>query len=263
MYSLQPVRYTGEISAHGYCSRCRQEHVLPTGRSKDVCSNLMAQLAVEGHLGFLRNLPWEQKYSTASLFGEARGKMFGVLEGIDSSGNSIILYAFSGQINGHHQVPGWAPPLFDLHDWKNVNDETEKTIKSYTDRIDNHSHSLTVQGRLKSTRKKLSRQLMKELHALYTVRNFHGESAPLRSFYNEKRSPPTGAGDCCAPKLLNQAFIRKITPLSMAEFYWGRTNRSQQKKHGYFYPACQEKCYPLLGFMLCGLEPSSAIRGMM
>ena len=243
-----------EISAHGFCSNCQKEHFLPTGRSKNVCYALTAKLAGHGHLGFLEHFSRQQDYSMADLFGDARGKMFGVLEGVDPRGNSVILYAFSGQINGQWVVPGWAPPLFDLQEWKNVNDDTEKTIKNYTTRIINHTGSANELQNLKRARKELSQQLMKELHSLYTVKNFRGESAPLHSFYSEKRGIPTGAGDCCAPKLLNHAFARSITPVSMAEFYWGKTNRSQLKKHGCFYPTCRDKCYPLLGFMLCGLE---------
>lgn len=217
----------------------------------------MAKLAGKRHLGFLTKLPRKPEYSTAGLFGEPRGKMFGVLEGIDPGGHSVILYAFSGQINGQWTVPGWAPPLFDLQDWKNVNDGTEKSIKYLTARINNNPESAAVQQDLKQSRKKLSRQLMKKLHNLYKVKNFRGEFSSLNCFYSEKRGIPTGAGDCCAPKLLNQALVNSITPLSMAEFYWGKTNRSRQKKHGCFYPACREKCYPLLGFMLCGLESNA------
>lgn len=222
-----------------------------------ICYSLMAKLACEGHLGFLAKLKSKQEYSTAGLFGEARGKMFGVLEGTDPSGHSVILYAFSGQINGQWVVPGWAPPLFDLQVWKNVNDTTEKTIKNLTGRLNNHCESAAIRRDLKQSRKRLSRQLMKKLHNLYEVKNFHGESTSLNCFYSEKRGIPTGAGDCCAPKLLNLALTNSITPRSMAEFYWGKTNRSRQKKHGCFYPACRDKCYPLLGFMLCGLESNA------
>ena len=214
----------------------------------------MTELAGQGHLGFLAKLKSKQDYSTFDLFGEARGKMFGVLEGIDPSGHSVFLYAFSGQINSQWIVPGWAPPLFDLRDWKNVNDGTEKKIKNLTGRINNHPENAAFQQDLKQNRKRLSQQLMKKLHNLYKVRNFRGETASLNCFYSEKKGIPTGAGDCCAPKLLNHALTNSITPLSMAEFYWGKANRSQQKKHGCFYPACRDKCYPLLGFMLCGLE---------
>ena len=57
---------------------------------------------------------------------------------------------------------------------------------------------------------------------------------------------------CCAPKLLNQAALAGLAPLSLAEFYFGRENRSQTRQHGRFYAPCTDKCSALLGFMLCG-----------
>ncbi|MFZ1986822.1 MAG: hypothetical protein WAU91_20595, partial [Desulfatitalea sp.] len=62
------------------------------------------------------------------------------------------------------------------------------------------------------------------------------------------------AGDCCAPKLLNAAAKQKLAPKSLAEIFWGRTNRSGTRQQGIFYTACPEKCQPILGFMLCGIE---------
>lgn len=105
----------------------------------------------------------------------------------------------------------------------------------------------------------MSRQLMRQLHALYTVRNFRGQSSDLTPFFPSHRGIPTGTGDCCAPKLLNYALLRGIRPVAIAEFYWGRTNRSKSRLHGRFYPACHDKCMPILGFMLCGLDESNNI----
>ncbi|MBV5332456.1 hypothetical protein JZU54_02570, partial [bacterium] len=51
---------------------------------------------------------------TDALFGEARGKMFGVLVCRAADGSRRILKAFSGQYNGLWEVPGWAPPIFDV-----------------------------------------------------------------------------------------------------------------------------------------------------
>jgi hypothetical protein len=65
---------------------------------------------------------------------------------------------------------------------------------------------------------------------------------------------PTGTGDCCGPKLLAQAAIEGLRPLGLAEFYWGRENRSGSRRHTTFSASCPEKCGPILGFMLCGLD---------
>ena len=42
-------------------------------------------------------------------------------------------------------------------------------------------------------------------------------------------------------------------PIWLAEIYWGKANRSGTRMQGIFYSPCQEKCQPLLGFMLCGI----------
>ena len=46
----------------------------------------------------------------------------------------------------------------------------------------------------------------------------------------------------------------------MAEFWWG--NPSLDKTPGEFYPACTERCQPLLGFLLSGLAPPPLIRSL-
>jgi hypothetical protein len=70
------------------------------------------------------------------------------------------------------------------------------------------------------------------------------------------KAMPTGTGECCAPKLLHHAAVHGLTPLGLAEFYIGRENRSATRAHGRFFAPCEEKCRPILGFLLCGLpEP--------
>lgn len=39
----------------------------------------------------------------------------------------------------------------------------------------------------------------------------------------------------------------------MAEFWWGRSPKSEIRQHKKFYPACQNKCHPILGHMLSGM----------
>ena len=93
---------------------------------------------------------------------------------------------------------------------------------------------------------------MKDIHSLYSLTNFRGETKKLSQL--SLNNLPTGIGDCCAPKLLCHAAKNDLVPISMAEFFVGKENRSGTKIHGQFYPACEEKCQPLMGFLLCGLE---------
>ncbi|MGL4448060.1 MAG: RluA family pseudouridine synthase, partial [Shewanella sp.] len=66
-------------------------------------------------------------------------------------------------------------------------------------------------------------------------------------------TPPAGAGECAAPKLLQYAFKHRLKPLAMAEFWWGAPPKSAIRQHKQFYPACLRKCQPILKHMLEGL----------
>jgi hypothetical protein len=103
-------------------------------------------------------------------------------------------------------------------------------------------------------RKQLSQRWMQEIHTLYSLSNFRGQKRPLNEVFTGTGGIPTGTGDCCAPKLFNQAVKENLQPLGLTEFYWGRENASQTRQHGRFYPSCASKCAPILGFMLCGLD---------
>lgn len=103
---------------------------------------------------------------------------------------------------------------------------------------------------LKQSRKDLSRQLQAQMHQSYWLSNFAGISAPLQHIYPGEM--PTGTGDCCAPKLLHFAATQGWTPLALAEFWWGPPHGDKQP--GEFYPACRDRCQPLMGFLLSGLS---------
>ena len=64
--------------------------------------------------------------------------------------------------------------------------------------------------------------------------------------------PPSGAGECAAPKLLHYAFKNNLKVLAIAEFWWGKNARPLERIHRQHYPACENKCRPILGYMLGG-----------
>ena len=66
--------------------------------------------------------------------------------------------------------------------------------------------------------------------------------------------PPAGAGECCAPKLLQYAYLHNLKPLCMEEFWVGPSQGSQMRVEGHFYPSCQHKCVPILTYMMQGLD---------
>ncbi|MBD2154741.1 pseudouridine synthase [Leptolyngbya sp. FACHB-16] len=106
---------------------------------------------------------------------------------------------------------------------------------------------------LKHERKALSQQLQAQMHAVYRLTNFAGQSLTLQDVITHG-AIPTGTGDCCAPKLLHYAAIQGYKPLSMAEFWWGPSTSNGDKVQGEFYGACAERCQPLMGFLLSGLS---------
>ncbi len=225
----------------GYCKRCKTIHNLGSDKAIAGCHRLMTELDSEDA-------------TKDYLFGPARGKMFGVMECIQPDGSLITLRAFSGQFDGLWEVEGWVPPLFNIKDFFRKSDKVEKQIKTIGREIEMlapHSEPWLL---LRKKRRQLSQALMLEIHNLYQLKNFHGDTATLRETYYNRNGIPTGTGDCCAPKLLNYAARHRLTPLGIAEFYWGRENKSGSRQHGSFYSSCREKCAPILGFMLCGLD---------
>ncbi|MGB3638433.1 MAG: pseudouridine synthase, partial [Rivularia sp. (in: cyanobacteria)] len=104
---------------------------------------------------------------------------------------------------------------------------------------------------LKQQRKQISRKLQAQMHAAYSIMNFLGNSSSLQQLMPQI---PTGTGDCCAPKLLHYAAMNKWKPLAIAEFWWGES--TQDKIPGEFYGACVERCQPLMGFLLSGIDLS-------
>ena len=95
---------------------------------------------------------------------------------------------------------------------------------------------------------------MKDIHNLYELHNFCGEKKSIYEAFCLPKGIPTGTGDCCAPKLLNYAALKNLKPIGLAEFYWGAENRSGSRQHGEYYSCCENKCQPILGYMLCGLD---------
>ncbi len=118
------------------------------------------------------------------------------------------------------------------------------------------NHFLSQINQLKEERKKRSNELQKRLFESYSFLNAEGERANLLQIFhsNTHQVPPAGAGECCAPKLLQYAYLNRLKPICMAEFWWGSSPKSEVRLHKQFYPSCWGKCAPILGHMLKGLE---------
>ena len=140
---------------------------------------------------------------------------------------------------------------------------------------------------LKQERKRQSDSLQHWLFEHFVMLNAKGEKKNLLDIFSEwaERTgskcviPPSGSGECCAPKLLQYAYIKGLKPVEIAEFTIQQppspprgssldTNDTLclKRKEVYnklplggmgglsFRPACQSRCKPILDWMLQGLE---------
>lgn len=109
---------------------------------------------------------------------------------------------------------------------------------------------------LKSERKTRSAALQQKLFEQFGMLNYRGEVENLCEIFGQTvhKTPPAGAGECAAPKLLQQAYLHGWKPIAMAEFWWGDSPKTEIRHHGHYYPACKGKCEPILQHMLQGLQ---------
>ena len=168
------------------------------------------------------------------------GKMFGVLLHEDG-----YLAAFSAKLDGSYFHEGFVPPVYAM---------TEEPV----------GHS-----------KEESRRLQRLLFANYNFLNGRGESKNLLEIFKEEKPivpadewfdkskiinhksqilPPSGAGECCAPKLLQYALTHGLKPLQLAEFWVGAPSKTEIRQEGAFYAPCSGRCVPILKHMTIGLD---------
>lgn len=109
---------------------------------------------------------------------------------------------------------------------------------------------------MKEKRRVSSEKLQQWLFSNFLVTNARGEERSLSEIFatTPLGVPPSGAGECCAPKLLQAAYRRGLTPKAMAEYWYGSPKGGELRIHGVYYPACRGKCLPVLSWMLQGLQ---------
>ena len=101
-------------------------------------------------------------------------------------------------------------------------------------------------------RKRRSEALQQWLFGQFDFLNAKGERKNLQEIFGPHLIP-SGAGECCAPKLLQAAYALGLKPVAMAEFWLGPSKPGRYRQPGAFFPACRSKCHPILGHMLQGL----------
>ncbi len=187
-----------------------------------------------------------------------QGKMFGVLVVQNphlEDGSWDYLAAFSAMMDGSYVHEGFVPAVY------------------------------TMRQAPVGTSREESKRLQRLLFANYNFLNGRGETRNLLEIFAEEKPivppeewfkgqrdegqctkdnvpctkertclPPSGAGECCAPKLLQYALSHGLQPVALAEFWIGAPSRTEIRHEGVFYPPCSGKCVPILRHMLQGLD---------
>ena len=143
--------------------------------------------------------------------------------------------------------------VYDKWRLKELNNQSQQSVEQLQAKVDELIEPI---AELKLQRKILSADLQYRIFSEYQFLNKELVPKSLVDIFAETalKTPPAGAGECAAPKLLHYAFQQHLTPLAMAEFWWGASPKSEVKKHQQYYPACAGKCQPILKHMLVGMQ---------
>jgi len=205
---------------------------------------------------------WQHNFGlTDSEEGAIIGKMFGVLVVKNQQNEVGYLAAFSGKLAGGNHHTKFVPPIFDsLTNNSFLNNGMEELTRinykiKQLEELNMEANKKQINF-LKTERKNYSISLQNELFDKYLFLNKAKEEKNLQAIFKDAsyKNPPSGAGECAAPKLLQYAFQHNLQPIAIAEFWWGQSPKSNTWKHGNFYPCCKEKCEPIFTHMLKGID---------
>ena len=159
----------------------------------------------------------------------------------------------TGQLNAKEEAELIRESQFQKAEYKRLERSWKDKIASLQVEAGNWEKQIQE---LKAERKVRSAALQQQLFEQFRMLNYRGEVKTLRDIFEKTvhKTPPAGAGECAAPKLLQQAYLHHWKPIAMAEFWWGNSPKNEIRHHGYYYPACKGKCEPILRHMLQGLE---------
>ena len=162
-----------------------------------------------------------------------QGVMLGALVCKDKNGNEVKLVTNSGNAkkigNGKRKTENdffgeivFVEPVVSAEEIENALAENDKEIHELTEQINNEQLAISSEQlkELRKQREKLCSLSLEKVHDLYKFHCIDGKIRSLKEIcemYNGGKLPPTGTGDCCAPKLLDYAFSHELMPISLAE----------------------------------------------
>jgi tRNA pseudouridine32 synthase/23S rRNA pseudouridine746 synthase len=142
--------------------------------------------------------------------------------------------------------------LYDKRLLRDLKNKWSQLLEERQTRLDQFEADIEA---LKNERRERSAALQQQLFGEYVFLNKDGRRKSLQEIFSSTAfgKPPSAAGECATPKLLQFAFAHGYQPLAMAEFWWGASPKSDIRKHKHFYPVCTGKCKPILAHMLDGI----------
>ncbi len=173
------------------------------------------------------------------------GKMFGVLV----YGENQYIAAFSACLDGSYYHEGFVPPVYEITSVPvgSSREESQRLQRL----LFSHYNFTNGKGEERNIL-----DIFRDEKPILSPEEWFGGSDNLKfEIKNNKSSlPPAGAGECCAPKLLQYAFTHHLQPIAIAEFWVGAPPRNELRREGVFYAPCSGKCVPILRHMLQGIE---------
>lgn len=226
----------------------------PQESARHYCQKLIS--LIESGEVFLKQVGRE------SLERKDQGVMIGSLVCWDKNEKKrLVLYAVSGnnkQLISTKNISNeiFVPSIVSSEEIDQALKENDKEIHELTEEI----NKLTLVNKTSAERTKfiqkrteLTDSSLKKVFSLYSFTKYDGKKISLDEIMESHNNhlPPTGTGDCCAPKLLSYAFEKGYEIISMDEVYYGRDTKN--KKNGMSYAPCDERCGYILPFIM-GLE---------
>lgn len=188
-------------------------------------------------------------------FDTNRGKMFGILVVQKADNTYGYLGTVSGKLPGNVRCDKFIPSVLDNSsaDFYFNKGMTELTEIGNEIKMTNN---LSKVSELSNTRRLKSIALQQRIFEDYVFLDLIGNEKNVIQIFEDSthNSPPAASGECAAPKLLQYSLKNQLRPIALAEFWWGAPPKGKERKHKVFYPACKDKCRPILEYMLNDTE---------
>ena len=207
----------------------------------------IAKLAAKEFQEFitLESKKWNYDFNTQ------RGKMFGILVVKKQDNTYCYLGSVSGKLPNNATCKKFIPSVFDESVGDFFINKGMENLSEIGNKIKKATSPSEITS-LKEKRKQKSISLQKQLFENYHFLNLSAKQKNILEIFKNSShgNPPAATGECAAPKLLQYAIKHQLKPIALTEFWWGSSDENKEKKHRAYYPACKNRCRPILEYML-------------